>query len=560
VKLPCRTSETGVGELRFGGATLDEFDYIIIGAGSAGSVLANRLSAGDTTVCLLEAGGPDRNLFIHMPAGFIKTLANPRLNWLYETEPSEGTAGRGIPTPRGKTLGGSSSINGHIYNRGQRMDFDTWAQMGNRGWGFADVVPYFRRSERRIGDGDDTYRGRDGELVVTDVDRRDPVTDAFIDGAVRYGIPRGLDYNGAVQEGVGYFQRTIHNGRRVSTARAFLNPVRRRPNLEIQTGVQVTRIVFQGRRATGVFCRRDGTQREVRARREVLLAAGAIASPQILQVSGIGPADLLTDIGVAPVQVLPGVGENLSDHFGVRLSARLANIETINERSKGLPLAVEALKYALLRKGVLAQSPGIAVALCKSNPGLDYPDLQVIFAPASYKESAVYELDDFPGMTTGVWPMRPESRGYVQARSANTGDKPLIQPNYLEAEADRHLLLDGMRLARRLLQSQKLSEWYVHETSPGESAQSDDELLNFARERGTTIFHLMGSCKMGPSQDAMAVVSDELKVHGLEGLRVVDASIIPTAHSANTNAATIMIAEKAADMILGKPPLPAAPV
>lgn len=539
---------------------MSEFDYIIIGAGSAGSVLANRLSAGDATVCVLEAGGPDRNPFIHMPAGFIKTLANPKVNWLYETEPSPGTAGRSIPTPRGKAIGGSSSINGHIYNRGQRLDFDTWAQMGNRGWSFADVVPYFKRSERRIGDGDDTYRGRDGELVVTDVDRRDPVTDAFIDGAVDAGIPRGLDYNGAVQEGVGYFQRTIHNGRRVSAARAFLNPARRRSNLHIQTNIQVTKILFEGRRATGVQYSQAGQVREVRARREVLLAAGAIASPQILQVSGVGPANLLQDIGVDPVHVLAGVGENLSDHFGVRISARLQNIGTINERTKGLPLAVEAVKYALFRKGVLAQSPGIAVALCKSHPGIDHPDLQVIFAPASYKESAVYELDDFPGMTAGVWPMRPESRGYVHARSADTSDKPLIQPNYLEAEADQRLLLDGMRLARQLLQSPNLSQWYVRETSPGENAQSEEDLLDFARERGTTIFHLMGSCKMGPSHDPAAVVSDELKVHGLEGLRVIDTSVIPTAHSANTNAATIMIAEKAADMILGKPPLPAASV
>ncbi len=538
----------------------ETFDFVIIGAGSAGSVLANRLTASDATVCLLEAGGPDRNPFIHMPAGFIKTLSNPRLNWLYGTEPSEGTAGRSIVTPRGKTLGGSSSINGHIYHRGNRLDFDSWAQMGNRGWGYADVLPYFRRSEKRIGPGEDIYRGRDGELAVTDVDRRDPVSDAFIDAAAALGIPRSHDYNGAIHEGVGYFQRTIHRGRRASAARAFLHPVRSRPNLDIRIHAQVTQIRFEGRRAVAVRYRRGGQESEVRVRREIILAAGAIASPQILQVSGIGAPEHLNDIGVPTILALPGVGENLSDHYGVRVAARLEGVRTINEATRGPALALEAIKYGLFRKGVLAQSPGIAVAFCKSNPALDQPNLQVIFAPASYKETAVYELDDFPGMTTGVWPMRPESRGYVRAQSADTGDRPTIQPNYLDAEADRRLLLDGMRLARRIMRAPELARWYVRETSPGEAVQTDDELLDFARRRGTTIFHLMGTCKMGPSSDTGAVVSDTLEVHGIEGLRVVDASVIPTAHSANTNAATIMIAEKASDMILGNPPPPAAEV
>jgi len=283
----------------------ETFDFVIIGAGSAGSVLANRLTASDATVCLLEAGGPDRNPFIHMPAGFIKTLSNPHLNWLYGTEPSEGTAGRSIVTPRGKTLGGSSSINGHIYHRGNRLDFDSWAQMGNRGWGYADVLPYFRRSEKRIGPGEDIYRGRDGELAVTDVDRRDPVSDAFIDAAAALGIPRSHDYNGAIHEGVGYFQRTIHRGRRASAARAFLHPVRSRPNLDIRTHAQVTQIRFEGRRAVAVRYRRGGQESEVRVRREIILAAGAIASPQILQVSGIGAPEHLNDIGVPTILALP---------------------------------------------------------------------------------------------------------------------------------------------------------------------------------------------------------------------------------------------------------------
>ena len=539
---------------------LDEFDYIIIGAGSAGSVLANRLTAGDATVCLIEAGPRDRNPFIHIPAGFIKTLTNPHVNWLFQTEPSEGTAGRQIATPRGKTLGGSSSINGHIYNRGQRLDFDTWEQMGNRGWSFADVLPYFQRSERRIGDGDNAYRGRDGELVITDIDKPDPICDDFIKGVANLGIPRSADYNGAVQEGAGYFQRTIHKGRRMSAARAFLAPARGRHNLEIRTEANVSSILLNGKRATGVRYNRNGRIEDVSARREVLLCGGAVASPQILQVSGIGNPALLQDINVPVTHALLGVGENLSDHYGVRLAARVRNARTLNERTRGLLLAREVAKYILLRKGVLAQSPGVALALCKSRPSLEQPDLQVIFAPASYKEDAAYQLDDFPGMTIGSWPMRPESRGYIRAQSADARDAPAIQPNYLKAEADRRLIVESMRLARRVLQSPELSNWYDRETTPGAAVKSDDELLDYARAHGTTIFHLMGSCKMGPNHDPNAVVSDELKVHGLEALRVVDASVIPTSHSANTNAATIMIAEKAADMILGNPPLQPATV
>lgn len=539
---------------------MEEFDYIIIGAGSAGSVLANRLTAGDATVCLLEAGPRDLNPFIHIPAGFIKTLVNPRVNWLFQTEPSDGTAGRQIATPRGKTLGGSSSINGHIYNRGQRLDFDTWAQMGNRGWSFADVLPYFRRSERRVGEGDDTYRGRDGELVITDIDKPDPICDAFIDGVTNLGIPRSDDYNGAVQEGVSYFQRTIHKGRRMSAARAFLAPARGRANLHIRTEANVSRILFDGRQAIGVRYMRGDRQKEIHAKREVILCGGAIASPQLLQVSGIGNPELLREINVPVTHALPGVGENLSDHYGVRLAARVRNARTLNERTRGLSLAGEVAKYLLFRKGVLAQSPGVALALCKSRPALEYPDLQVIFAPASYKEDAAYQLDDFPGMTIGSWPMRPESRGYVRAQSADARDKPAIQPNYLEAEADRLLIVESTRLARRMLQTPELSNWYDQETTPGAAVQSDDELLDYARQHGTTIFHLMGSCKMGPAHDPNAVVDDELKVHGIQGLRVVDASVIPTSHSANTNASTYMIAEKAADMILGNSPLPSAQV
>ena len=533
------------------------FDYIIVGAGSAGSVLANRLS-GSATVCVLEAGPSDRNPFIHIPAGFMKTLVDPAVNWLYETEPGPGIDGRRIHAPRGKVLGGSSSINGHIYNRGQRLDFDGWAQRGNRGWGYADILPYFKRTERRIGDGDDAFRGRDGGLVVTDLAWRHPLCDAFIDGAVGLGIPRNPDYNGARQEGVGYFQRAIYKGRRVSAARAFLNPARHRRSLDIRTRVHVHRVLFEGRRATGIAYRRGGAIAEIQARREVIVCGGAVNSPQLLQISGIGPAGLLRDIGVPVVHNLPGVGENLRDHYPVRMVARVKGIGTINERVRGVNLLAEVAKYAFARKGVLTLSPSLVHIFWKSDEALDHGDLQMTFTPASYKEGVQSQLDDFPGMTVAVWQQRPESSGYVRARSGDAMKAPAIQPNYLAREYDQRVLLDGMRLGRRLLGTPELAPYYDGEEYPGAGRTGDDELLGFARQMGTTAFHLMGTCAMGPASDPGAVVDDTLRVHGIAGLRVVDASIMPTMPSANTNAATLIIAEKAADMIVGKPPLAAA--
>jgi choline dehydrogenase len=535
----------------------DIFDYIIVGAGSAGSVLANRLS-GSATVCVLEAGPRDRNPFIHIPAGFMKTLVDPAVNWLYETEPGPGIDGRSIHAPRGKVLGGSSSINGHIYNRGQRLDFDGWAQRGNRGWGYSDILPYFKRTERRIGDGDDAFRGRDGGLVVTDLEWRHPLCDAFINGAVGLGIPRNPDYNGARQEGVGYFQRAIYKGRRVSAARAFLNPAKHRKSLDIRTRVHVQRIVFEGRRATGVTYRRGGASVEVQARREVIVCGGAVNSPQLLQISGIGPADLLRDIGVPVLHALPGVGENLRDHYPVRMVARVKGIGTVNEQVRGVRLLAEVAKYAFTRKGVLTLSPTLVHIFWKSNDALDHGDLQMTFTPASYKEGVQSQLDDFPGMTVAVWQQRPESSGYVRARSSDAMRAPAIQPNYLVSEYDQRVLLGGMALGRRLLGTPELAPYYDSEEYPGAGRTGDDELLAFARQMGTTAFHLMGTCAMGPASDPGAVVDDTLRVHGIEGLRVVDASIMPTMPSANTNAATLMIAEKAADMIVGRPPLPAA--
>ncbi|HEX9556646.1 MAG TPA: GMC family oxidoreductase N-terminal domain-containing protein [Reyranella sp.] len=540
---------------------METFDYVIVGAGSAGSVLANRLSEDEkVTVCVLEAGPWDWHPFIHIPAGFMYTLVNPRVNWLYTSEASEWTGGRRIAAPRGKTLGGSSSINGHIYNRGQRLDFDGWAQRGNHGWGYADVLPYFRRTERRMG-GDDLFRGRDGQLPITDLDWRDPLCEAFIEGAVQMGIPRNQDYNGALQAGVSYVQRIIQNGRRQSAARGYLHPAMKRRNLTVRTNAHVTEIVLVGKRAVGVRYRkggRDGPSVEVRAAKEVILSSGAVNSPQLLQVSGIGPAPLLQSLGIEVRHALPGVGENLRDHYAPRFVARVKNAETINERSHGLKLVGEVLKYAVARKGILALNPTLIYVFWKSDERVDNYDLQLTFTPASYKEGVQSTLDDFPGMTIASWQQRPESSGYVRARSADPFEHPIIQPNYLVAESDRRVLLAGMKLARRLLASRPLSKYYDREEFPGPHVQSDDELLGAAKERGTTTFHLMGTCRMAPDSDPTAVVDDQLCVRGLLGLRVADASIMPSMPSANLNASALMIAEKAADMIRGKPPLEAA--
>ena len=546
---------------------LDTFDYVIVGAGSAGCVLANRLSADSkTTVCVLEAGPSDWLPWIHIPAGFIKTFYHPKVNWLYSMEPGEWTGGRRIHAPRGKTLGGSSSINGHVYNRGQRMDFDTWSQFGNRGWGYADVLPYFKRLERRI-DGPDTkadplYRGSEGGLTVTDIDWIHPLCEAFIAGAQSLGIPRNPDYNGTTQEGVSYSQRTIYKGRRMSSARAFLHPVMSRPNLTVRTNAHATQIMLEGKRATGVrYAKggRGGAPGEVRASKEVILSGGTYNSPQLLQLSGIGPAGLLAQHGIEVRHALAGVGENLRDHYAPRFVARVKNMETINERVRGLKLVAEVAKWTFARKGILAQSPTLVYCFWRSHPDVANSDLQLTFTPASYREGVQGELEREPGMTVASWQQRPDSKGYVRIQSADPFLAPLIQPNYLAEASDRRVLLAGMRLARRLLASKPLEPYYAHEDFPGPNVQSDDELLGSAKERGTTTFHPAGSCRMGPRTDPLAVVDDQLRVHGLEGLRVIDASIMPTMLSANLNAATMMIAEKASDSILGRtPPEPVA--
>ncbi len=539
-------------------AASETFDYVIVGAGSAGCVLANRLSADpNVSVCVLEAGPSDWLPWIHIPAGFIKTFYHPKVNWLYSMEPSEWTGGRRIHAPRGKTLGGSSSINGHVYNRGQRLDFNSWSQYGNRGWGYSDVLPYFRRLENRIGGGDPTFRGKDGGLAVTDIDWIHPLCEAFIEGATTLGIPRNPDYNGTRQEGISYSQRTIYKGRRMSAARAFLHPVKNRQNLTIRTHAHATEIILDGKRAAGIrYAKggRGGTPVEVRARKEVILSGGSYNSPQLLQLSGIGSPELLGRHGIAVKHALPGVGESLKDHYAPRFVARVKNIDTINERVRGLKLASEVAKWALTRKGILAQSPTLVYAFWRSHPDIQTSDIQLTFTPASYREGVQGELEREPGMTVASWQQRPESKGYVHIRSADPFAPPIIQPNYLAEEEDRRVLLAAMRLARNLLKTKPLEPYYLREDFPGDHIQSDDELLGAAKERATTTFHPNGTCRMGPSSDRMAVVDDNLRVHGLEGLRVVDASIMPTMLSANLNAATMMIADKASDMILGKAP------
>src|SRR5579872_4786250 len=536
------------------------FDYVIVGGGTAGSLLANRLTEDSrTTVCVIEAGPPDWHPFIHIPAGFIKILHNPVYIWNFSTEPTAATAGRTIPATQGRVLGGSSSINGMIYNRGQRGDYDHWAQLGNRGWSYADVLPYFRRTERRMG-GDDLYRGRDGNLVVSDSAWRHPICEAFMASAESIGIPRNSDYNGASQAGVGYMQRAIHRGYRWSASRAFLWPARSRRNLEIRTRSRVLRLLAQGRRAVGVryVDDRAGT-RAAYARREVILSAGTINTARLLQLSGIGPGDLLQEKGIPLLHELRGVGANFRDHYCVRLVARVKGVgSTINERSHGLRFGGEVARWLLGWPSILSLSPSVMHLFWKSDEALDAPDLQGVFSPASYREGIVADLDDFPGMTLGFYQQRPESSGYVRLRSPDPLEQPAIQPNYLASPRDQRVLLSGLRLGRRVLGAPVLAPYMETETFPGPSVQSDDELLEYARRYGSTVYHFAGTARMAPRSDAGAVVDDELRVHGMENLRVVDASVMPMMPSGNTCVPVLMIAEKAADMIRGLSPLPAA--
>jgi choline dehydrogenase len=535
---------------------VDEFDYVIVGCGAAGSLLAARLSEdASATVCVLEAGPKDTHPFIHIPAGFIKTLKDPGVTWQFSTEPTANTGGRRIATVQGRTLGGSSSVNGMIYNRGQPADLDNWAQRGNRGWGYADCLPFFMRTERRVGFGEPDRRGRGEGIPVTDMDWINEVSEAFIAGCVGLGIPRNPDYNSGDQAGVGYYQRAILNGKRVSAYRAFLHGALKRPNLDLRTNARACEVVLEGTRATGVryLRERGGVATLVRARREVILSGGTANTARLLQVSGIGPSALLGRLGVAVRHELRGVGENFRDHYAARFVMRAkGTTRTLNTIARGLSLAGQVLRWGTGQPSVLATAPSHVHVFWKSFEGLDQPDLQCVFTPGSYKEGQVYVLDDYPGVTAGAWQHRPESKGWVRARSSDVFDDPEIQPNYLSDPMDVRVHLGGMRLLRRMLGTPEMMRLMERETLPGPAVQSDDELLDFSRRNGSTTYHLIGTCKMGPATDPNAVVDDRLRVHGLQGLRVVDASIMPSMVSANTYATTLMIAEKASDFIRGK--------
>lgn len=529
---------------------MSDFDFIIVGAGSSGCVLASRLAEDkNLKICLLEAGPRDLHPMIHVPVGWMKLLKNTSYNWMYEAEASDWTGGRRIPVPRGKTLGGSSSINGNIFNRGAPSDFDHWAQRGNPGWGYADVLPLFRRMENWLGPDSDQKRGKGGKLTVTPSPWSHPLCEAFLDSAESLGIPRNPDYNAGQQFGAAYSQRTIASGRRQSASQAFLRPALKCKNLSVLTNAHVTEILFDGLAATGVRYARDGRTVAIHARREVILCGGVINSPQLLQLSGIGDPAHLATIGVPVRLAVPGVGANLRDHYTPRFTARVKGIDTFNQKARGLAFGGEVAKWLLGKPSILSLPSTACYAFAKSDSVLDESDVQITFMPASYKEGHQSQLDDEPGMTLAAWQQRPESLGSVKARSSDPHEAPEITPNYLSSEVDRRVLVAGLKLARKLMRTDAMAPFFAGELYPGDDVQSDEELLNTARERGTTTFHMIGTCRMGPRHDPGAVVDHELCVRGIQRLRVADASIMPTMPAANTNAAALMIGEKAADLI-----------
>jgi choline dehydrogenase len=542
-------------------------DYIIVGAGSAGCVLANRLSEdGRTKVLLLEAGGDDRplhnlgqffsNLMIHVPVGYSHTIKDPKVNWLFPTEPDE--AGRVHVWPRGKVLGGSSSINGLLYIRGQRADYDGWRQLGCEGWAWDDVEPYFRRSEDQA-HGACEVHGAGGPLHVSDPTTSHPVSEAVIEACQALGLP-ARDPNGPEQEGVSWYQLNIKHGTRCSAAVAYLHPAMNRPNLRVETKALASRVIFEGQRAVGVEFTQGGERRIARANAEIILAGGAINSPQLLQLSGVGSAELLRSNGIDVVADLPGVGENLQDHYATAATYRLqAGTMSINELARGLPFLKEATRYLFKRTGLLAISPAHIAVFCRSREGLAGPDIQFHILPATFDQDALIEqrmdLEKEPGLTLAAYQMRPESRGTIRIKSPDPAAYPAIVPNYLSDPLDEEVAVAGLRWARRIAATAPLSHYVHHETNPGAELQTDAELLAWARERGTTLYHPVGTCAMG--RGPASVVDTQLRVHGVEGLRIVDASVMPRLISGNTNAPTIMIAEKISDTIRGKAPAPA---
>lgn len=524
-----------------------EFDYVVVGAGSAGCVLAARLTEReDVRVLLVEAGGEDRSFWLKIPVGYGRTITDARVNWKYMTAPNPALDGRQIYWPRGKALGGSSSINGLIYVRGQAQDYDHWRQLGNEGWSYSDVLPYFRKAEDQE-NGPDAYHGVGGPLSVTNIRERNPLCDALIASAGANGIPYNPDFNSSVQEGAGYYQGTIRNGKRCSASVAYLQEARKRPNLIVLTNTYATRLLFEGTRATGVRLSREGWSADVFARREVILAGGSINSPQLLLLSGVGPAADLAGQGIAPLLDLPGVGENLQDHYGGQITWRCNQPITMNDvmLSKRRQL-MAGLRWLLLRSGPLSVPAGQAGLFTRILPGASTPDLQFLFQTFSggYYEDGLFK---FSGFANFLCPVRPRSRGRLSLNSSDPMEPPLLAPNYFSEEADRRILVEGLKLARRIAASPPLADFISSEHLPGADVRTDDEIEGYFRENGGCVSHQVGTCKMG--DDRMAVVDARLRVRGLQGLRVADASIMPTLVSGNTNAAAIMIGEKAADMI-----------
>jgi choline dehydrogenase len=526
----------------------EEADYVVVGAGSAGCVLADRLSrSGRDRVVLLEAGSSDSSPWIHIPLGYGKLFNDRRYNWLYESEPQPELNGRVIKQPRGKVLGGSSSINGLVYIRGQREDFDGWRQQGCAGWSYEDVLPYFRRAEDQMRGADD-FHGAGGPLAVSDRTEPHPLCDAFIEACAEAGLPRNEDFNGASQEGAGYYQMTARRGRRCSTAVGYLRPARGRTNLSVVTEAMATKVIFEGRRAVGIAYRRGGEERRIRARREVILSGGAINSPQLLQLSGVGPAALLSRHGIPVVAERRDVGEQFQDHLQLRLVMRCSQPITLNDDMASLlGKARIGLRYLLQRKGPLTVCAGYGGAFFRTSERLATPDVQVHFLTFSTDKMGE-NLHSFSGFTASTCQLRPESRGSLRIKSADPMAAPAIDPNYLGTELDRVTNVEGFKLLRQYLAMPAMRPFVTGEEIPGPDVRTDDEILAYARQFSTTIYHPSCSCRMGG--DEHSVVDERLRVRGVEGLRVADGSVMPSVVSGNTNAAIIMIGEKASDMIL----------
>ena len=526
----------------------ETFDYIIVGAGSAGCVLASRLTAsGRHRVLLLEAGPNNRHPWLHIPLGFGKLFNNRRFNWCYETEPQPGCHNRRVIAPRGRVLGGSSSINGLIYIRGQAEDFNHWRQLGNAGWSFDDVLPYFRKAEDNQR-GANEFHGAGGPLAVSDLCDRHPLAEAYVEAAVQCGYPRNDDFNGSVQEGAGYYQTTMRNGVRSSAAGAYLKPARHRANLKVVSEALATRIVFEDRRATGIEYLAGNVKRSASADAEVIVAGGAFNSPQLLQLSGVGPAYLLQSHGITVVADAPGIGDNLNDHISGRIILRCKEPITLNDAVRSWTgKLTHGLHYVLTRRGYLAIPAVSSACFIRALPTSATPNSQCSISLFS-AQTIGGELHPFPGVTGNCVLLRPESRGYVRIRSANPRDAPAINPNYLATQKDRETIVAGVAAMRRIFRAPAMARHVAEEIEPGPLCDDEDELLDFIRRRGSTTYHPVGTCRMG--QDQKAVVDERLRVRGFAGLRVVDASIMPAVVSGNTNAATIMIGEKGADMII----------